>query len=192
MKINTHIKQIKAPLPSIQEKKLDELNGYRKILHKIKLWYWFDFPYIFPYPVRKAYDSVRFWLNPRNRWATDVIPNRWSDKTYLIPEFLYAAIIDFVDGEQVFERVVLTKKQEREIRECYEWAKYGRHEMEIEISEAYPPAPKDILEMFKPDYNKGKSYDELYGKVNALEAKLAKMDTKYLTWIVRNRELLWT
>jgi hypothetical protein len=157
---------------------------------KLKLWEWkMRLEFMIPVSISDRWYKVRCWFNPRNKWATNVIPNQWSDKTYLIPEFLFAAIIDFIDGEKAIEKVVWSKKVEKDLMEIYRWAKVDRKEFQDKIDAAYPSISLNELMTFTP--NK-KTYEELYGEVNRLEAEFDKLDTKYLTWIVKNRKLLWT
>lgn len=154
-------------------------------------WYHFEMPYIFPQWMRESYDAIRFWLFPRNRWAVKYVPNHWSDKTELIPEFLYAAIIDFVECEHALETIVWDEKEEAKIKEVYHWAKYVRHEMQEQIDGAYPETSMEDLFNPNSDYAK-KSFHDLYGEVNRLESEYQKIETEYLTWMIQNREKLCT
>jgi len=154
-----------------------------------RLWYWYNFEMrfemrrIFPRWMRESYDWTRDFFFPQNRWATKCIPRSWSDKVELIPEFLYAAIINFVEGEKALETIVWSESGETKIKEIYHWAKYIRHEMREQISKAYPELnPHDIF----------KSYEELYGEVNRLESEYDRIETEHLTWMIQNRAKLWT
>ena len=120
-----------------------------------------------------------------------MIPDYWSDKTFLIREFLFAAVIDFIEGEKALEMTVWPKKKEKELLEVYAWAKTGCKEFQEKIDKAYPEIPKyaDTLDWIN---NREESYEESYGEVNRLEAKIEKIDTKHLTWIVKNRQILWS
>lgn len=166
-----------------------------KLTWRRKIYYaFYDFcDDLIPYKIQDKWYAVQCWFNPRNRWATDVIPNKWADKTNLIPTLLFAAVIDFVDGEKALETIVWAKKDEKQILEVYHWAKTGRAEFQAKIDAAYPKS--DFL---FPHHREGgvdggaKSYVELYGEVNRLEVEFEKIDTKHLTWIVKNRQLLWT
>ena len=144
---------------------------------------------MFPRWLRGPYYACRDWLMPRNEWATKIIPNHWSDKTALIPEFLYAAIIDFVEGEDALNTIVWDEKEQNEILECYNWAKYRRFNFKTWIDISYPKLesefPWNCVET-------GKTYEELYGEVNRLEKIYEETETKYLTWMIVNRGILWT
>ena len=151
----------------------------------------FNLRCMIPWRIRDKWNALCYWLKPRNRWATKVIPNHWSDKTYLIPEFLFASIIHFIEGEKALQNTVWQKKKEKELLEVYAWAKNGRKEFQEKIDKAYPEIPKyaDTLDWIN---NCKESYEELYGEVNRLEAEIEKIDTKHLTWIVKNRQILWS
>jgi hypothetical protein len=174
------IKQIKVKDESL-------ITGIRATYYNVK----YGLRSMIPYKIRNKWNAVCYWINPRNRWATDVIPNHWSDKTYLIPQFLFAAIIHFVDGEKALETTVWPKKKEKELLEAYAWAKMGRKEFQDKIDKAYPEIPKnaDALDWMN---SRKETFEELYGEVNRLEAELEKIDTKHLTWIVKNRQILWS
>ena len=70
--------------------------------------------YPLQYRVREFFSDVKIWLSvkkrqwyervicrirPKNKWATQVIPHTWTDKTSLIEEFLFASIVHFVEEE---------------------------------------------------------------------------------------------
>ena len=143
-----------------------------------------------PWKVRDKYYKTRDFFFPRNQWARDVIPNHWSDKTTLIPDLMFAGVIDFVDNEKVFDRVVLTKKHKKELREVYEWAKTGRIELQNQIDKAYPEIASDKSLLDYRTFNT-ETYEDLYAEVIRLEAIRDKMNTKHLTWIVKNRHMFW-
>ena len=150
----------------------------------------FNLRCMIPWRIRDKWNALCYWLKPRNRWATKVIPNHWSDKTYLIPEFLFASIIHFIEGEKALQNNVWQKKKEKELLEVYAWAKNGRKEFQEKIDKAYPEFngkfPWDNENMNK------ETYEQVYGEVNRLEAEIEKIDTKHLTWIVKNRQILWS
>lgn len=156
-------------------------------------YHYYDFIYrmrrtLIPHKVYDKWVELREWINPRNSWATNVIPNRWSDKTYLIPEFLFAAIIHFIEGEKALETTVWAIKKEIEVMEVYDWAKTGRAAFREKIEKAYPASIQytTIAGLDK------RGYKELYGKVERLEAEMEKIETKHLVWIVKNRANLWS
>jgi len=158
------------------------------------------------------YEEISTRINPRQKWLTNVIPRRFSDKTQLTLTVLYAMIIHFVEEEKCFETVNWADSWDGgaefalKLKEVYDWAKEGRVAFEKRIEEAYP---KNLKFEFKPLYNPdgtktkylsmkrvgehaNKTFEELYGEVNRLEMELQAKDSEYLTWIVQNRQFLWT
>ncbi len=138
--------------------------------------------------LEEFYHDIKFWLFPRRADLKAAIPNGWADLSTIYENVLFAGIIDFVENEKGLERVLWVDNQpgtknvaaKRKIKEIYQWAKTGRKELEEEISKSYPPL------------NHKMPYKEAYGELNRLEKKLEAQDTRYLTWIITNRQLLWT
>ena len=178
--MNDSIKQLKIKDESM-------IIGLRATYYDVK----YRLRNMIPYKIRFKWNDLCCYINPRNRWATDVIPDYWSDKTFLIREFLFAAVIDFIEGEKALEMTVWPKKKEKELLEVYAWAKTGCKEFQEKIDKAYPEIPKyaDTLDWIN---NREEPYEESYGEVNRLEAEIEKIDTKHLTWIVKNRQILWS
>jgi len=142
------------------------------------------------------YSQVSCRIQPRNKWATDCIPRTYSDKVQLIPSFLYAAIVDYVEGEKCFEFIDWNYTEEnkelaRKIKEIYNWAKFGRSKKEKELNDSYPKRPKGIDWLEWINSNKF-NYKKEYKKVNELERFINKKDDEYLTWIAKNHRILWT
>jgi hypothetical protein len=165
---------------------LDTLKHYRKDLSD-RLWY------ALPYKVRDYYYDMHDWLFPKNKWASKIIPNHWTDKTHLIPEFLYAAVIDFVENERALELFEWDKKDKGKIEKIYNWAKFERFAFLKDIEDSYPSIGiNDIETMFNSNEYDVASSKELYAKTKKLKAQFEKIETQHLTWIVQNRSKLWT
>ncbi len=130
-------------------------------------------------------DKVSFFFKPRQRWIKKHIEyNRWYDKVELIPKFLFGCVIHFVDEEECFERINFDdtpehKKFAEELKKCYEYAKNGRDELEKQTDEAYT------------EFSNTGSYEEKYDEVNRLEAEISKLDKRYMTWIITNKNFMW-
>ena len=141
------------------------------------------------------------------KWIYKYIPKReYADKTHLIPEFLFGCVIEFVESEKCFEHINFDavpeqKKFARELRQCYDFVKNVRpflqQAMDEELTEASKKNPMvwkeskgddSLLELEESKY----SYKELYGRYNYLEENLKKQDQKYMKWIVKNIDHLWT
>ncbi len=151
-------------------------------------------------------DRISPFLWPRQKWLTDAIPKTWNDKRVLIPDILYLMVVHYVDGEKAFESIDFEASGlgsfAKELKEVYDWAKVGRKELQKKIDDSYPDLGNGLILIddetlgqevkFNLSGNGFKSYEELYGEVNRLEAELEDSDTKCLEWIVRNRNHLWT
>jgi hypothetical protein len=129
-------------------------------------------------------DNVVF---PRQKWLTKQIPRSWSDKTHLIPLLNFALVVDFIEGEKALEVVNYEDGSEHHsqfakgLKDCYNYIKVRRPKIEEYLSNSYPDEEK-----MTGDY-----YVD-YAEHNLLELLLNNEDTKYLTWIVVNRDYLWT
>lgn len=150
-------------------------------------WYWKD----------KWYALKCFFRN-RNKWVIDSIPRTWIDKDTVYTKILFAGIINYVEEEKCFETIMWVtpqeKKHKKKIEEIYKWAKTGRKELQDKIENAYPPleSPITLPMRYASQEDNKKTYEELYGEVNRLEALLYKTDTDYMVWIVKFRNVLWS
>ena len=137
------------------------------------------------------------------KWIYKYIPKReYADKTHLIPEFLFGCVIEFVESEKCFEHTEYRyhssdRKFARDLKQCYDFVKNVRpslqQSMDEELTEASKKNPiifraKALLEVERSKY----SYEELYGRCNYLEENLKKQEQKYMKWIVKNIDHLWT
>ena len=73
---------------------------------KLKLllnrYFWFDLKY-----------KIKCFFYPKQKWLTDVIPNTFCDKVELIPNLLFACLVDYIEVE----------KKQNFIRDVgYDWA----------------------------------------------------------------------
>jgi len=132
-------------------------------------------------------DWIRYTINPRQKWLTKQIPKHWCDKTHLISELNFAMVVDFIEGEKALEVTDWKASSEqadqfsRELVDCYNYIKHHRPRLQKALENSYPDE----------DTMTGNYYID-YAEHNKLEIKLDKEDTKYLTWIVTNREYFWT
>ena len=136
-------------------------------------------------------------LCPRNTWVADCIPNTYSDKVELIPNFLFAAIINYVEpgGEDCFGRIDWTtnkvhRKVAKQIRQIYKWAKYDRAVALEKLDKSYPKRPEGVEWL---DWiNDNIPYNIKYKDVIKWEKYIKDRDDKFLIEIVSLREHLWT
>ena len=141
------------------------------------------------------------------KWIYKYIPKReYSDKVELIPEFLFGCVIEFVESEKCFECIDYSdstshKKFARDLKRCYFFVKrvrpFMQQSMDYELDEATKKNPlvwkeseedDSLLELEESKY----SYEELYGRYNYAEENLKKQEQKYMKWIVKNVDHLWT
>ncbi len=133
---------------------------------------------------------------PRNRWATDVIPRRFSDKVELIKNFLFAAVVDYVEKEKGLEGWT-----EEEVEGMPE----HQRNCHREVSEIYPLI-KDLPRLQEENMAKYR----IDGSVSVLEwlncpirheklkpameesDRLEKLEQDLCERIVKIRESLWT
>jgi hypothetical protein len=150
------------------------------------------------YTLKRKYEAICEWFNPRQKWLTKEIPNSWCDKVELIPRLLFACLIDFVEKEEGLKMMdydwaeeleagrVHTdyiddcNKRNRELYIAYDYIKNQRHLLDKALGDSYP------------DYGLKGTYEELYSKTNALEKEIKDKDIDAMQVIIRNHEYLWT
>jgi len=129
------------------------------------------------------------------KWIYKYIPKReYADKTHLIPEFLFGCVIEFVESEKCFEHTEYSyhssdRKFARELRQCYDFVKNVRPSLQQSMDEELTEASKKNPLVWKESKY---SYEELYGRYNYIEENLKKQEQKYMKWIVKNVDHLWT
>jgi hypothetical protein len=168
------------------EKERTKLKNFQKKHFPIQYWlrevaYW---------KIRIALSNTRDWisytLNPRQKWLTKQIPKSWADKTWLIPELNFAMVVDFVEGEQALDVTDWDASSEghsqfaKELKECYDYIKVRRPKLQSQFENSYPDEETMTGE-----------YEIDYAEHNRLEVLINKEDTKYLVWIVTNRDYFW-
>lgn len=121
------------------------------------------------YPLERLYDRALDFLNPKQKWLVKQIPKSWSDKTALIPDLVFACLIDFVESENGLEHRSWegSEEIEKELRDAYRWAKMRK---KYERYSWAPPYPRCVL------------HEKLY----------YKMEHKYLHIIIAHHQFLWT
>ena len=124
-------------------------------------------------------------MRPRQLWLTKQIPNEWYDKLTLIPIVNFMFVVHFVEGERALETTDWKNSGagefENGLKDCYDYIKNRRPKIQIDIENSYPD-----LEAKTGDYFVD------YAELIRLELLLNKEDTKYLIWIINNRDHFWT
>lgn len=149
-----------------------------------------------PYFIQRFWERrVRTIYAPQHSRLRAAIPKTWCDLDGCIESFLFACVIDFVEGEEGLkdwesqnelmgapwpaDAINPRRQQAAMLREVYEWAKSGRQ------------AAEDAMFAAAPGYDafvKGASYDEMNRLSNEMEAKTER----YVRWIVEYRGYMWT
>jgi hypothetical protein len=152
-----------------------------------------DFVFFFKIKKMMLKDFYRKWIlatfKPYNTTIVKTIPRReWNDLVSIIPNFLYACVIQFVEDEKCFEHTdwegsTGSKDFENKLREIYNFAKTGRTELENKITEKLHEASEKDDDL---------TYEERYGEMNRLEEELKRKDKEYMSWIVEHVGHFWT
>jgi len=133
------------------------------------------------------WDKVRYAINPRQKWLIKQIPNEWNDKVTLIRDVNFAMIVHFIEEEKCFDSTDYERSSEghakfaKELIECYNYIKNERPNLDKLYWSSFPDDDK-----YTGDYLVD------YADTNRLEKEIEDNDTKWLTWIVTNRNFLWT
>ena len=152
------------------------------------------------------HNQVSSRINPRQKWLTDKIPRTWRDADYIIETCVFESLIFFWEedsgGETLrwaFEcpygaeygvsatRSVEMKNERKVVYDrllaAYNWAKYGRKQMEQDYNNALT---KYFGENWTRGDNKGLS---VAGKI---EREMTEKNTFYLKEIVELRDHMWS
>ena len=135
----------------------------------------------------RAYDWLRYKINPSQEWLKKQIPDSWCDKVSLVRDLNFAMIVHFIEGEKCFDNTNYEGTSEnhakfaRELLECYAYIKTRRPMLDKMFWNSFPDE-----ETLTGDYTKD------FAETNRLEKEIEDQDTKWLTWIVNNRGFLWT
>ena len=141
--------------------------------------------------LQRRWLDVKCWVknrirNPRKEMIKNVFPPDYRDLDSLIVSFCLECVVEYVDRERCFDNIVWDGDEEhiqraRMIKEIYAYAKTGRKALLKEVEDTWTD--------FEYDKAKGiTQYDSIYIK----EQELTDIDTKYCTWVVSNRDGLWT
>lgn len=132
------------------------------------------------------YENISCRISPKQKWLTKDVPNTWTDKVWLIPHINFKMVTHFVELEKCFDYTDYEASSEMhvkfaaELKECYDYIKNVRPSLEKKSNDALCDVKEDG------------SYEEKYGEVNRIEQEIEDLDTKWLTWIVVNRNFFWT
>jgi hypothetical protein len=168
----------------------DKFHDYVKEYYPVQYWlretlYDFFF-YTIRYKLKDFKRKVKYRIiNPRKKMRKAVFPSTYWDLETHIVQFHIECIIEYVEREKCFENISWdwndeVKARGAELKEAYEYCKTGRAKLQAELDEAWERVPS------------AGTYEVVYKEVNDKEAWLKECDTKLCTWVINNREVLWT
>jgi hypothetical protein len=176
----------------------------KSLINNLDYWLCYESPIciFWKFNIKHNYYKIHDFLFPRQKWLMKNIKNSWMDKTSIIPQVLFNCIIDFIEEEKALTIIDWDidedgKKFRLEMIECYNWAKTERAQLDKQMWAAYPeitPERKLFKKLDNGNYEyipSKKTYEEEYGEVDRLEKLINETDTKWLTWLVINRDKLW-
>lgn len=177
---------------------------------QFKYWLFKDtIRYMVPYRMSNFFYKLDTFLFPRQKWLTKQIPTDWRDKDSLIEILLPAILKHYVekDGENCFE--VINFNDYDDNNNLIGESKFGI-ELKLHykiVTEVIPGLQKQLeieWDSIK-EINSGEkdivgylnsvtpeSYNVRYGKIDDLEKEIYNLQTETFTWIIKNRNRLWT
>lgn len=164
-----------------------------------------------PYSWRhRWYDTIRPIFKPQNKRIRKVIPKTWTDISSLIENVNFEFVKQFYEEEYVDGVVDWEQSGEHHIEfarwleETYQYITIERPKLVKDMEDAYPPTLSFDEWLTPNEYrddgtvknytvtDRGKTYEELYGKVNRIENLITDKDTEVLVEIVKRRQYFWT
>lgn len=194
-----------------------KLNAFQELNFHFRSWtskhfgIW-DIWDILPYSWQRFYyDHIKTIFKPHHSRLRKAIPRQWSDLTSLIVDVNFEMIKSFYEDEYS-KGIVDWEADERHsefakwLEASYKYITVERPELQKQMDAAYPEANFDnmfvasgedqngrkMYQMKSCEERYGKSYEELYGEVNRLEALIDKKDTEVLTELIKRRDYFWT
>lgn len=126
----------------------------------------------------------------RKEMRDKVFIRQYRDLDSIIVEFCMQCVIEYVDREKCFDKIVFNYSNEMktfaaQLKECHAYVTKGRQEILDEIEKAWEAVPLVMNDIAQNKMEK-------YNKVTELETKLEEADTQVCEWVVKNRRQLWT
>jgi len=137
--------------------------------------------------------NIKHFISPCHPRFRKAYPrHKWQDLSHAMVDINFAIIQDFY-YEEIKRDIVNWESTEdhKAFREWIEKAIYW-------IEKARPQAEKDIQEEYtkiseeKRNRNKDLTYDDIYGKINAIEKQIDETDTIILKEMIEKRGFFWT
>ena len=193
-------------LKDFTEEKKSVIGKIRSYLfEKYGVWDIFD---LFPYSWRMYYyDYIKPIFKPSNQRIRKFIPRTYRDISHLMVDVNFEFIREFYEDEYKADIVDWEATEHHSefakwLEGAYTYITKERPQLEIDLSNAYPPH-KDFKDMFAPIVDEngkkmfemvddGIPYEVKYKEVNRIEELIEDTDTKILTEFVKRRNYFWT
>ena len=193
-------------LKDFPQKKKSFISKIRSYLfEKYGVWDVID---ILPCRLRMYYwEIIRPIFSPSNERIRKFIPRTYRDISHLMVDVNFEFIREFYEDEYKADIVDWEATEQHSefakwLESAYAYITKERPQLEIDLSNAYPPF-KGFDEMFKPSINKdgkkmyeladdGIPYEVKYKEVNRIEQLIEDTDTEFLTQFVKRRNYFWT
>lgn len=132
--------------------------------------------------------AIKRFLKPSYPRFRKACPrHRYSDASEMLRNVNFALILDFwyeemVDGVVNWNYNNVHKKFYRDVKNAVKYIEVERPALE----------KKSTDELIKATSKNKGTFDERYGKHDALELKINQKDKELLVWIMQQREMFWT
>jgi hypothetical protein len=189
--------------PKIKKSLIGKIRSY--LFENYGIWDALD---LFPYSWRMTYyDKIKPIFKPQNQRIRKFIPRTYKDISHLMVDVNFEFIREFYEDEYKADIVDWEATEHHSefakwLESAYTYITKERPQLEINLSNAYPPF-KGFDEMFKPSITKdgkkmyeladdGIPYEVKYKEVNRIEQLIEDTDTEILTEFVKRRNYFWT
>ena len=189
--------------PKIKKSLIGKIRSY--LFEKYGVWDVID---IFPCRLRMYYwEIIRPIFKPSNQRIRKFIPRTYRDISHLMVDVNFEFIREFYEDEYKADIVDWEATEHHSefakwLESAYTYITKERPQLEIDLSNAYPPF-KGFDNMFKPAVDKdgkrmfemvddGIPYEVKYKEVNRIEKLIEDTDTEILTEFVKRRNYFWT
>jgi len=163
---------------------------------------------IFPSRLRMYYwEIIRPIFSPSNQRIRKFIPRTYRDISHLMVDVNFEFIREFYEDEYKADIVDWEATEQHSefakwLESAYIYITKERPQLEIDLSNAYPPF-KSFSDMFKPTIDKdgkkmfemaddGIPYEVKYKEVNRIEEEIETKNTEILTEFIKRRNYFWT
>jgi hypothetical protein len=133
--------------------------------------------------------KIKCFFFPMHQEIRKAIPRTWTDITSLVVDVNFAMILSF--KKEADESLVNWDgtPQHREFKNWLDssahWITVGKPNCQAQADVLHPPHPLT-------DFQKGKSYEELYGELNKMEKLISETDSNILKQMIDYRDYMWT